>query len=153
MIGPLWPATQNLGFMTAMPGSLAGIDVHLARSGYTGEDGFEISLAAAEVEALFEKLLSDDRASGRPRRPRHAAARGRALPLWPGYRREHEPDRGRPGLVDPARRRQALDFIGASGSRRSSKRARRDDGSGSPRDACRCTGRRSATPMETRWAW
>src|SRR5262245_1050199 len=61
VIEPLWPASETLGFMTARSGRLAGIDVHLARSGYTGEDGFEISLAAAEVERLAETLLADER--------------------------------------------------------------------------------------------
>jgi len=115
VIGPLWPATQNLGFMTAMPGSLAGIDVHLARSGYTGEDGFEISLAAAEVEALFEKLLSDDRV-----RPVGLGARD-TLRLEAGlclYGQDIDestsPIEAGLGWSIPARRRQALDFIGAS---------------------------------------
>lgn len=33
----------------------------MTRSGYTGEDGFEIGLPAAEARALVEKLLADDR--------------------------------------------------------------------------------------------
>lgn len=33
----------------------------ISRLGYTGEDGFEISVPAADAEALWNKLLSDDR--------------------------------------------------------------------------------------------
>jgi len=33
----------------------------ITRSGYTGEDGFEIALPAAEAEALVQKLLADPR--------------------------------------------------------------------------------------------
>lgn len=33
----------------------------MARSGYTGEDGFEIGLPEADARALLEKLLADDR--------------------------------------------------------------------------------------------
>ena len=37
--------------------SLDGIECLASRSGYTGEDGFEISLPADQAEALAERLL------------------------------------------------------------------------------------------------
>ena len=37
--------------------SLDGIDCLVSRSGYTGEDGFEISVPAAQAEALADTLL------------------------------------------------------------------------------------------------
>jgi aminomethyltransferase len=37
-------------------------DRFVSRSGYTGEDGFEIALPASEAEAFARKLLSDERA-------------------------------------------------------------------------------------------
>jgi aminomethyltransferase len=48
-----------LPFMTAMVTELAGIDCALARSGYTGEDGFEISVKADDAVALAQLLLED----------------------------------------------------------------------------------------------
>ena len=36
-------------------------DCMISRSGYTGEDGFEISVPAAKAESLARKLLSDER--------------------------------------------------------------------------------------------
>jgi aminomethyltransferase len=36
-------------------------DRFISRSGYTGEDGFEIALPASEAEAFARKLLSDER--------------------------------------------------------------------------------------------
>lgn len=48
-------------FMDVGPATLAGIPVHLSRSGYTGEDGFEISLAAGDAAALWKALLEDGR--------------------------------------------------------------------------------------------
>ncbi len=50
----------GLLFMTAAPGKVGGIDCHVSRSGYTGEDGFEISLAADRAEQLARLLLAQD---------------------------------------------------------------------------------------------
>ena len=53
----LGPAAAELAPMTMMRGEIAGIEVLVSRSGYTGEDGFEISVPAGEAETLFRKLL------------------------------------------------------------------------------------------------
>jgi aminomethyltransferase len=52
------PAVAELTFMTGGFFSLDGIDTFLTRSGYTGEDGFEISVAADQAVALARKLLA-----------------------------------------------------------------------------------------------
>jgi aminomethyltransferase len=46
-------------FMDAGPHRLDGIDCFVSRSGYTGEDGFEISVPADRAEALAAALLDD----------------------------------------------------------------------------------------------
>lgn len=38
---------------------LLGVDCFVSRSGYTGEDGFEISVPAANAEALARALLAE----------------------------------------------------------------------------------------------
>jgi aminomethyltransferase len=48
----------RLGFMTAMETTLAGCKCLITRSGYTGEDGFEISLPADGAAAVAEMLLA-----------------------------------------------------------------------------------------------
>jgi len=48
----------RLGFITAAEVVLGGSKCLLARSGYTGEDGFEISLPAAGAAAVAEMLLA-----------------------------------------------------------------------------------------------
>ena len=48
----------QLGFMTALEATLAGRKCLVSRSGYTGEDGFEISLPAAGAAAIAEMLLA-----------------------------------------------------------------------------------------------
>ncbi|GAA5534935.1 aminomethyltransferase [Deinococcus aluminii] len=40
------------------PARLLGFDVWLARTGYTGEDGFEVFVQADEAEALWDRLLA-----------------------------------------------------------------------------------------------
>jgi aminomethyltransferase len=47
-------------FMTARKLSLAGIGIHASRSGYTGEDGFELSVAAEVAADLWRLLLESD---------------------------------------------------------------------------------------------
>lgn len=54
----LAPGVAQLVFMTGGAFSIAGIDCYVTRSGYTGEDGFEISVPAAQAEALARTLLA-----------------------------------------------------------------------------------------------
>jgi aminomethyltransferase len=54
----LSPGVETMTFMTGRFASIDGIDVYLTRSGYTGEDGFEISVAADQADALARKLLA-----------------------------------------------------------------------------------------------
>jgi aminomethyltransferase len=46
-------------FMDAGPRKVAGLDCFVSRSGYTGEDGFEISVPADQAEQLAKALLED----------------------------------------------------------------------------------------------
>jgi aminomethyltransferase len=45
--------------MTAARMQFDGMDCHISRSGYTGEDGFEISIDAAHAEAMARALLAE----------------------------------------------------------------------------------------------
>lgn len=53
------PGVSDMAFMTAMSAAFDGIDCHVSRSGYSGEDGFEISVKAKRVEALADALLAE----------------------------------------------------------------------------------------------
>jgi aminomethyltransferase len=55
------PEAVKLGFMQFAPVTVAGLACWITRSGYTGEDGFEISVAAADAEKLARGLLGDAR--------------------------------------------------------------------------------------------
>ncbi|MDW5444494.1 glycine cleavage system aminomethyltransferase GcvT [Polaromonas sp. SM01] len=54
----LAPGVEKLVFMTGGHFKIAGCDCFLTRSGYTGEDGFEISVPAAQAETLARALLA-----------------------------------------------------------------------------------------------
>src|SRR3981081_19815 len=47
-------------FMDAGPRSVDGLDCFVSRSGYTGEDGFEISVPAEHAERLAKALLGNN---------------------------------------------------------------------------------------------
>ncbi len=50
---------ESLRFLGGAVMTVAGIETLVTRSGYTGEDGFEISLAADRAEALARRLLAE----------------------------------------------------------------------------------------------
>ena len=54
----LAPQSTKLVFMRAAPMDVDGIPCFVSRSGYTGEDGFEISVPAEETEKLARTLLT-----------------------------------------------------------------------------------------------
>ncbi|MBV8915445.1 MAG: glycine cleavage system protein T, partial [Acetobacteraceae bacterium] len=58
VIRPLCPAAAELPFMGVTEAGIRGIPAWISRSGYTGEDGFEISVPAQDAEALAQTLLS-----------------------------------------------------------------------------------------------
>ena len=58
-VGRHCPEAVGLPFMSAITTRFDGIDCHISRSGYTGEDGYEISCKATRVRAIVERLLSE----------------------------------------------------------------------------------------------
>lgn len=59
VIATLDPNAEAMRFMDVAELSLCGHMVWASRSGYTGEDGFEISVASDEAEALARRLVND----------------------------------------------------------------------------------------------
>ncbi len=53
------PKSAALSFMTATSAEFDGIDCAISRSGYTGEDGFEISIAAKHADHIARALLAE----------------------------------------------------------------------------------------------
>ncbi len=58
----LQPLTQaplaEIGFYHCAPGAVAGLAALISRTGYTGEDGFELYVASADAPALWQALLA-----------------------------------------------------------------------------------------------
>src|SRR5262249_61258622 len=59
VLARLAPGVEKMPFMSAAELSIAGIACGVTRSGYTGEDGFEISAAPEHAVALAERLLGE----------------------------------------------------------------------------------------------
>lgn len=60
-VAALSPGLEKLTFMTSTDVKIAGYWCHVSRTGYTGEDGVEISVNAEDVGPLVEVLLKDER--------------------------------------------------------------------------------------------
>src|SRR5882757_6206191 len=63
--GPLSPGIMKsltdadldgLKYYAGLPGTVAGVDALIARTGYTGEDGFELFVAPGDAERLWQAL-------------------------------------------------------------------------------------------------
>jgi aminomethyltransferase len=55
------PGVAELGFMQGEPFRAFGHPLWISRSGYTGEDGFEISIPAVAAQSLADWLVADER--------------------------------------------------------------------------------------------
>jgi aminomethyltransferase len=60
LIAELAPEANNLLFMQGCHAAINGVECYITRSGYTGEDGFEISVAAEDGPGLADLFLSYD---------------------------------------------------------------------------------------------
>ena len=59
VVAELDPRAADMVFMDVADLDLSGHTVWASRSGYTGEDGFELSVPADQVEALARRLIGD----------------------------------------------------------------------------------------------
>ncbi|MCL6728449.1 glycine cleavage system aminomethyltransferase GcvT [Sphingomonas hankyongi] len=59
VLSQIIPGVSELSFMQGGPFDLDGVSVWVSRSGYTGEDGFEISVPSSDVERVAERLVGN----------------------------------------------------------------------------------------------
>jgi len=60
MFASLCPEAADMAFMSAIQTRINGIECWVSRCGYTGEDGYEVSLPQASAEDFTRNLLSHD---------------------------------------------------------------------------------------------
>ncbi len=61
VLAQLAPEVSAMPFMTARDVLIEGVHAYVSRSGYTGEDGYEISVKAEDAGRFWGLLLADDR--------------------------------------------------------------------------------------------
>ncbi|HEX6113577.1 MAG TPA: glycine cleavage system aminomethyltransferase GcvT [Geminicoccaceae bacterium] len=110
----LWPGSGKLAFMQTAAATIAGVACRVSRCGYTGEDGFEISLAAGDAPALARRLLDEPEVAPAGLGARDSLRLEAALCLY-GHELTPETTPVEAGLrwTIARRRRDAGDFPGA----------------------------------------
>jgi aminomethyltransferase len=109
------PDAAGMVFMDARAMTAFGTDAIVSRSGYTGEDGYEISIPASEAERVWTTLLADERVKPIGLGARDSLRLEAGLPLY-----GHDVDETvSPVEADLAfsvskKRRDARDFPGAA---------------------------------------
>ena len=131
---------------------LAGAETLVCGTGYTGEDGVELLLAAGRGAARLGRAARRRRQAGRPGRARHAAAGGVLPPVRQRHGRAPQPDRGGPRLV-----LQGGDGLhrlrGGRRGPRAAARSRSWRRSCSPAAGIPRAGERGRRRRPARWAW
>jgi aminomethyltransferase len=116
-IGPAqdgWPVPTDLYFMEAGPFDWNGVPLGISRSGYTGEDGFEISVPAEHAVALADALCAQPEVKPIGLGARDSLRLEAGLPLYghdmdPGT----DPVEGNASFAISKRRREEGGFNGA----------------------------------------
>ncbi|GAC1573089.1 MAG: glycine cleavage system aminomethyltransferase GcvT [Novosphingobium sp.] len=109
-----WPAVEAMTFMEAAPFRWGEVPLRVSRSGYTGEDGFEISVPAEHAVALADALCAQLEVRPIGLGARDSLRLEAGLPLY-GHDLSPETDPVSAGLVFAInkRRRSEGGFMGA----------------------------------------
>ena len=109
------PQAAGLAFMETAAMTAFGLAAIVSRSGYTGEDGYEISIPAAEAERVWATLLADERVRPIGLGARDSLRLEAGLPLY-GHDVDESvsPIEADLGFAISKKRREAGDFPGAA---------------------------------------
>ncbi len=115
VVDALAPGVAELSFMQAALFEIAGIPAWISRSGYTGEDGVEISVPSNAVEKVADALIADERVKPIGLGARDSLRLEAGLPLY-GHDldRETTPVMADLGFAIGKRRRSEGGFAGAA---------------------------------------
>ena len=108
------PEAATMTFMEARALKGFGVDLIVSRSGYTGEDGYEISIPGHAAISVWNTLLADERVKPIGLGARDSLRLEAGLPLY-GHDLDESVSPVEAGLTFalPRRRREAADFPGA----------------------------------------
>jgi aminomethyltransferase len=108
------PKLLELGFMECGVFELFGAKCFVSRSGYTGEDGYEISVPATKAEGAWNALLADSRVKAIGLGARDSLRLEAGLPLY-GHDADEttSPVEAALTFALSKRRKEAGDFLGA----------------------------------------
>ncbi len=111
---PEWPRVADLVFMQASPYDWNGVPLGISRSGYTGEDGFEISVPGEHAAALATALCSQPEVKPCGLGARDSLRLEAGLPLY-GHDLDEltDPVEGNAAFAVSKRRREEGGFPGA----------------------------------------
>ena len=109
------PELADMGFMDSRKLKLFGVDAYVSRSGYTGEDGYEISIPAADAGRVWDTLLADAKVRPIGLGARDSLRLEAGLPLY-GHDADEttSPVEASLAFALSKRRREAADFPGAN---------------------------------------
>lgn len=115
VLSTLIPEVADLGFMTYRSFPWNGTVLVIARSGYTGEDGFEILVEPEHAKAFWDALTADERVKPIGLGARDSLRLEAGLPLY-GHDLDETISPTEAGLkfAISKRRREAADFPGAA---------------------------------------
>jgi len=113
-LAKLAPGVAELSFMEAGAFTIAGVSAWVSRSGYTGEDGFEISIPQGDAETVAAALLSLPEVKPSGRGARDSLRLEAGLPLYGHDLNDTiDPASAALGFAVPKRRRAEGGFPGA----------------------------------------
>lgn len=115
VMAALVPDATQLGFMQVREFDWNDVPITISRSGYTGEDGFEILVSSHMAVALWDELLADPRVKPIGLGARDSLRLEAGLPLY-GHDLDEtvSPIEADLGFAVSKRRREAADFPGVS---------------------------------------
>ena len=115
VMSALTPGAEQLGFMQYASFDFSDQKIIVARSGYTGEDGFEILVPNANAAKLWDALLADERVKPIGLGARDSLRLEAGLPLY-GHDLDEtiSPTEAGLGFAVSKSRREAADFPGAA---------------------------------------
>ena len=144
----LAPETAKMLFMTAARVEIEGAECFVTRSGYTGEDGYEISVPAERRTRWLAPSWRRKKVKPIGLGARLLASRGGLVPLRARHRYDHQPNRGKPYLgavqgTPPRWRLGRAATLAPMSSPGSSRRVSRKGSASGPTARRRCGGCRA----------